>query len=208
MADGLPLDFRDRITKVSLQAEANVAPKLVSVHVTRVGDGYLNTMGIPLLRGRGFTVDDSAGAEMVTIISKPLADQLFPNAEAAEAIGKRLTFGRRCETDAANPHHRGCHRRFPHFADEHGAGTVAVAAGPAPGRRTVFLIARSAAGEQPMKLTAALENAVRDLGPDFNRTSRRLTAWPIPVSSPAFGSGKTACATSWCSRPSRAPLAA
>ena len=34
----------------------------------------------------------------------------------------------------------------------------------------VFLIARSAAGEQPMKLTAALENAVRELDPDFDRT--------------------------------------
>ena len=33
-------------------------------------------MGIPLLRGRGFTRDDSAGAEMVTVISKTLADQL------------------------------------------------------------------------------------------------------------------------------------
>ena len=31
----------------------------------------------------------------------------------------------------------------------------------------VFLIARSAPGEQPMKMTAALENAVRDLDPDF-----------------------------------------
>ena len=34
----------------------------------------------------------------------------------------------------------------------------------------VFLIARSAPGEQPMKMTAALENAVRDLGPDVDRT--------------------------------------
>ena len=33
----------------------------------------------------------------------------------------------------------------------------------------VFLIARSAPGEPPQKMTAALENAVRDLDPDFNR---------------------------------------
>ena len=61
--------------------------------MTRVGDGYLNTMGIPLLSGRDFSDDDSAGAEKVTIVTKPLADRLFPNAGAAEAIGKRLTFG-------------------------------------------------------------------------------------------------------------------
>ena len=85
VADGLPLDFRGRSTTVSLQTDANVAPTFVSVHVTRVGDGYLNTMGIPLLRGRGFTGDDRAGAEMVTVISKPLADQLFPNAEAGRS---------------------------------------------------------------------------------------------------------------------------
>jgi ABC-type antimicrobial peptide transport system permease subunit len=34
----------------------------------------------------------------------------------------------------------------------------------------VFLIARSAAGESAVTLTAAIENAVRDLGPDVERT--------------------------------------
>ena len=90
VADGLPLDFRYRIERVSLQVDANVAPRPVSVHVTRVGNGYLDTMGIPLVRGRGFTVDDRVGAELVTVISKPLADRLAPN---ADVIGKRLTFG-------------------------------------------------------------------------------------------------------------------
>ena len=170
MADGLPLDFSGRTTKVSLQAEANVAPTFVSVHVTRVGDGYLNTMGIPLLRGRGFTVDDGAGAEMVTVISKPLADRLFPNADAAEAIGKRLTFG---AADAEDKTQQtltivGVTGDFPtsQMSTEREQLLLPLAQHPSP---TVFLIARSAPGEQPMKLTAALENAVRDLGPDFNR---------------------------------------
>jgi putative ABC transport system permease protein len=34
----------------------------------------------------------------------------------------------------------------------------------------VFLIARSTAGDQPMKLTVAIENTVRDLGPGVDRT--------------------------------------
>ena len=66
---------------IAAGGQRTVPREFVSVHVTRVGDGYLNTMGIPLLRGRGFTADDGAGAEMVTVISKTLADQLFPNAE-------------------------------------------------------------------------------------------------------------------------------
>ena len=47
----VPLDFRGRLSTVSLQTEANVAPTLIRVQVTRIGDGYLNTMGIPLLNG-------------------------------------------------------------------------------------------------------------------------------------------------------------
>ena len=167
VADGLPLDFGGRMTRVSLQVEANVAPRFVSVHVTRVGDGYLNTMGIPLLRGRGFTADDGAGAEMVTVISKTLADQLFPNAEAAEAIGKRLTFGDEERTQQTLTI-VGVTSDFPtsQMSTERAQLLLPLAQHPAP---NVFLVARSAPGEQPMKLTAALENAVRDLDPDVNR---------------------------------------
>ena len=116
--------------------DANAAPTFVSVHVTRVGDAYLGTMGIPLLRGRGFTADDRAGAEMVTVISKPLADQLFPHADAAEAIGKRLTFGTDKKTQQTLTI-VGVTGDFPTAQMSDRAGTVAVAAGPAPGLEPV-----------------------------------------------------------------------
>ena len=86
----LPLDFRYRMTRVATIPGDNDAPKVVAAHVTRVGDGYLDTLGIPLLRGRQFGVDDRAGAEQVTIVSKPLAERLFPD---ADPVGKRVTFG-------------------------------------------------------------------------------------------------------------------
>src|SRR5690606_6387848 len=57
--------------------------------VTRIGEGYFETMGIPLLRGRDFDDDDVAGAEGVTIIAKPLAERMFPG---ADPLGKRITF--------------------------------------------------------------------------------------------------------------------
>jgi len=170
VADGLPLDFGGRITKVSLQTEANVAPRFVSVRATRVGDAYLSTMGIPLLRGRGFTVDDRAGADMVTLISKPLADQLFPNADAAEAIGRRLTFW--APGDNAKTQQTltvvGVTGDFPtsQMSTERAQLLLPLAQHPAP---NVFLVARSAPGEPPLKLTAALENTIRDLGPDVDR---------------------------------------
>jgi putative ABC transport system permease protein len=167
IADGLPLDFRYRLTRVSLEVEGTVAPSFVSVHVTRVADGYLNTMGIPLLRGRAFTVDDREGAEKVTVISKTLADQFFPNADAGEAIGRRLVFG----DDVATQQRLtivGVTEDFPtsQMSTERAQLLLPLAQHPAP---ELFLIARSAPGEQPAKLTAALQNAIRDLDMDLNR---------------------------------------
>ena len=166
VADGLPLDFRDRSAKVALQVEANVAPRLISVQVTRVSDDYLSTMGIPLLRGRGFTVDDRAGAEMVTVISKPLADKLLPN-DASEAVGKRLMFGADEKTQQTLTI-VGVTGDFPttQMSTEREQLLLPLAQHPSP---NLFVVARSAPGEPPTKVTAALENAVRDLGPEFSR---------------------------------------
>ena len=167
VADGLPLDFSDRGATVSLQAEKNTSPRIVNAHTTRVADGYLDTMGIPLLAGRGFTADDRAGAAMVTVISKTLADQLAPNAAAA-IIGKQLTLGTGEKTQRILTI-VGVTRDFPtaQMATERGQLLLPLAQHPST---KVFLIARGADGELPTKVTAALENAVRDLGPDVDRT--------------------------------------
>jgi putative ABC transport system permease protein len=167
VADGLPLDFNDRGARVSLQVDKNSAARVVRVQTTRVADRYLDTMGIPLLNGRGFTHDDSAGAEMVTVISKTLADQLAPNAPAA-VLGRHLTLG----TDEKMQHTLtivGVTRDFPtaQMGTARAQLLLPLAQHPSP---KVFLIARSADGEQPMTVTAAVENAVRDLGPDVDRT--------------------------------------
>jgi len=167
VADGLPLDFGGRGARVSLHADQNTAPRVVIVQTTRVADGYLDTMGIPLLSGRGFTQDDRPGADMVTVVSKTLADQLAPNAAAA-VIGKQLTLG----TDAKTQRTLtivGITRDFPTAQMDTARAQLLLPLAQHPSTK-VFLIARSADGEPPMKVTAALENAVRDLGPDMDRT--------------------------------------
>jgi predicted permease len=85
MADGLPLDFERRIIRVGRPDRTD----FVSVHATRVAEGYLDTIGAPLLRGRSITAEDRAGAALVTVISEPLALRLFPN---SDAVGKQLKF--------------------------------------------------------------------------------------------------------------------
>jgi predicted permease len=175
IADGLPLRSQDHGTTVSLQAEPN-GPNPVRAQVTRVGDAYLTTLGIPLLTGRDFSRTDSVGAEEVTIISKPLADRLFPNAGAGEAIGKRLTFGTGTLTII------GVTADFPTSGMDTKREQLLLPLSQLnirpksiitdeEGNRLpdLMLIARSAAGEQPGKITAALENVVQELNPEFRR---------------------------------------
>lgn len=187
VADGLPLDFRYRMESVSLEADANVAPRLVSAHVTRVGNGFLDSLGIPLVRGRAFTVDDRAGAEPVTVISKPLADRLAPG---GDVLGKRLMFG-------ADPNTRqaftivGVTADFPTSQMSTTREQLLLPLAQHPGLRRdavdvsddmsstprVLLIARSTAGAEPAMLTTALEKVARELDPDFQSTSIVTGTW-------------------------------
>jgi predicted permease len=182
VADGLPLDFRDRSTRVWLRVDANTAPSPVAVHVTRVGDEYLKTMGIRLVRGRGFTAEDVAGAEPVTIVSKTLADRLLPD---GNLIGRALMFG-------ADPNTQqvltivGVTADFPTSQMSSTREQLLLPVAQHPGvnwdsvavvddmssAAHVMLVARSAPGEPAKKLTAmALENISRELDPEFQPTA-------------------------------------
>lgn len=190
VADGLPLDFRYRIARVSPQVNADTAPSIVSAHVTRVGDGYLDTMRIPLVRGRGFTTEDTAGAEMVTIISKPLADELFPD---GDVIGRKLTFnvGNEDKKQPSTLTVVGVTADFPtsQMSTDREQLLLPLAQHPdvlkdsvrvdddRGGAALLMVVARSAAGEPAPKMAAILENAVREFDPDFDRADITTGVW-------------------------------
>jgi putative ABC transport system permease protein len=52
--------------------------------------GYFKTIGIPVLRGRNFTAEDTVRAQRVALINESLARRVFPN---EDPIGKRVAFG-------------------------------------------------------------------------------------------------------------------
>jgi hypothetical protein len=168
VADGLPLDFRGRENRVALEPAADEAPLFRPVHVTRVGNGYLQTMGISLTAGRGFLAEDRIGSEPVTVISKTLANELFPAEAESEAVGRRVTFGVDEDTRQTLTI-VGVTTDFPtsQMSTERAQLLLPIAQQPTP---TVFLIARSAAGEPEERLTTALGNTVRHLTPEAART--------------------------------------
>jgi predicted permease len=52
-----------------------------------VDEGYFETMGVPILRGRGFSVSDTAGAPRVAIVNEQFAKHYWP---AGDAVGKHI----------------------------------------------------------------------------------------------------------------------
>ena len=61
----------------------------ILVQVNSVSPGYLETLGIPLLRGRDFATTDATGAPLVVIVNETMAERFWPG---EEAIGKRFKF--------------------------------------------------------------------------------------------------------------------
>lgn len=156
VGDGMPLDFIYRDTRIARDGESAFVP----AHTTRVGPGYLDTLGIRLLAGRAIDVTDRAGGERVVLLSEPLARQLFP---AGHPLGERVAFALEgnerqtytvigvtadlVSTQMGNP-------RPQQF--------VSLAQHPAP---AVLAIARGASSDPSVR--RAFDNAITDANPDF-----------------------------------------
>jgi hypothetical protein len=158
MADGMPIDFHRRNVRV---AGLN-GTEFVFAHVTRVDEGYLETIGARLLRGRSITAEDRAAGALVVVISEPLALRLFPN---GDAIGGRLKFA------------------LDEWSREQEFTVVGVSADFATSQLTtprsqmllplpeqapsrVLVIARGAARDET-RLRSAFENTIREFDPEF-----------------------------------------
>jgi putative ABC transport system permease protein len=66
----------------SPQAASDLVPATRRI----VTEDFFRTMGIPMLAGRGFERTDAPGSRPVTVVSKMLADRLYPNEDPLEKI--------------------------------------------------------------------------------------------------------------------------
>lgn len=160
IAEGMPIDFDYREFRVARTDGAAYA----TAHVTRVGEGFVETVGARLLRGRTITAEDRLLNAAVAVISDPLARHLFPD---GDAIGGRVTVSLEDARD----------REFTvigvtnDFATSQLTTTRLQVLLPLPdvfdagenGATSAYLIVRGDPGDEP-RLKAALETALRGLG--------------------------------------------
>lgn len=80
-----------RFADVHVQGKPPISPGTGGSAVGRsVTPGYFRALNIPIVRGRNFTEGDRTGVEREVILSRSMAERLFPG---EDAIGKRLLPG-------------------------------------------------------------------------------------------------------------------
>jgi predicted permease len=78
-------------SSVVIEGRQSMPGENIAIDDNKVGPGYHELMGIPLVQGRGFTEQDNAKAAPVAIINEAMARAYFPN---QNPLGKRFSLGR------------------------------------------------------------------------------------------------------------------
>ncbi len=92
VAGGLPVLGTRSAAGFAIEGEPAAPPGgRPTIPVAGVSDDYFHTLGIPVLRGRGFISADAAGPR-AAIINQAVADRFFAG---QDPLGKRITFGSR-----------------------------------------------------------------------------------------------------------------
>jgi macrolide transport system ATP-binding/permease protein len=89
LARGVPLGL-DGFDRIAFAPDGFTMPRdraTFTAMSDTVDQGYFETMGIPLLRGRSFDTRDSAGAPLVAVVNEQFAHHYWPN---QDALGKRI----------------------------------------------------------------------------------------------------------------------
>ena len=86
-ADRVPLDLASGRRWVVVEGYEPRTGEDMEFHNMRVGPGYFEALGVPLLRGRGFEPADREGAPGVVVVNEAFARRFWPN---GDALGRRI----------------------------------------------------------------------------------------------------------------------
>jgi predicted permease len=86
----LPLGLGASRRGVTIEGYTPQPGESTEIHSSSVSPGYIETLRIPVLRGRSFNEDDRVGSPGVVMINEAFARRYWPG---QEAIGKRIQMG-------------------------------------------------------------------------------------------------------------------
>lgn len=86
-ADRVPLDLASGRRWVVVEGYEPRTGEDMEFHNMRVGPGYFETLGVPLLRGRGLEEADREGAPGAVVVNEAFARRFWPD---GDALGRRI----------------------------------------------------------------------------------------------------------------------
>jgi len=91
LTDAIPFGGRFNRTALTVEGYTPAPGESVQAPFLRVaGPGYFETMGIPVLAGRGFETLDVQDAQRVAVVDRALAERFWPE---GKAVGGRISLG-------------------------------------------------------------------------------------------------------------------
>ena len=157
MAEILPLGLSGQRRGIEVEGYAPRQGEEMEFGTNTVGAGYFETMGIPLVRGRGFVESDRAGAPPVAVVNEAFARRFWPG---GDAIGRRFTSGRGGERTIVGVAKDGKYRSLGEAPEPHFYEPFAQAYSP-----DMTLLVRSAA--DPRALLPTLTGEILALDPEL-----------------------------------------
>jgi len=158
MTSVMPLnqDYRDPAAIVPEGYELPHGTESVSVLSARIDEGYLRTMDIPVVGGRGIAEADTADTPRVVLVNEAMASRFWPG---QNPIGKRIRFVDRAGQPSAEIVGITANNKY-NWIGESPTPWLYLAQRQDPGVRSTLLLASQGDGAA---LAAPLRNLVREL---------------------------------------------
>lgn len=161
-ANGIPFSGWNVQAYMSIEGRpARAQGSELDVHYQNISPGYLSTIGVPIIRGRGFTSADRDSSVHIGVINEVLARQEFAG---IDPIGKRIRFG---GADSKEPWITiiGVAKEFRHYRLPKPMGPAVYFPQLANPSASQTLVLRTSLPD-PMALVPAVREALKELDPD------------------------------------------